>query len=50
MKGVSINYNMRLKLKMFEENIRGSLTEVHEHFEKKAAKGEIVIVVEGVES
>ncbi len=36
--------------KMFEENIRGSLTEVHEHFEKKAAKGEIVIVVEGVES
>lgn len=36
--------------KMFEENIRGSLIEVHEHFEKKAAKGEIVIVVEGVES
>jgi len=33
--------------KKFEENKRGSLQEVHDHFEAKAVKGEIVIVVEG---
>ncbi len=34
--------------KLFEENVRGSLTEVHQYFEKKGVKGEIVIVVEGL--
>lgn len=33
--------------KKFEENKRGSLQEVHDHFKAKAIKGEIVIVVEG---
>jgi 16S rRNA (cytidine1402-2'-O)-methyltransferase len=33
--------------KKFEENKRGSLQEVHDHFKSKAVKGEIVIVVEG---
>jgi len=33
--------------KMFEENARGTLTEVHEHFKAKTVKGEIVIVVQG---
>ncbi len=33
--------------KMFEENARGSLKEVCEHFKQKTVKGEIVIVVEG---
>ena len=33
--------------KMFEENVRGSLTEVLDHFEKTAPRGEIVVVVEG---
>ena len=33
--------------KMFEENARGTLQEVHDYFEQKAVKGEIVIVVEG---
>jgi 16S rRNA (cytidine1402-2'-O)-methyltransferase len=33
--------------KMFEENARGSLQEVHAHFKQKTVKGEIVIVVEG---
>jgi 16S rRNA (cytidine1402-2'-O)-methyltransferase len=33
--------------KMFEENKRGSLQEVCDHFKLKAVKGEIVIVVEG---
>jgi 16S rRNA (cytidine1402-2'-O)-methyltransferase len=33
--------------KMFEENKRGTLKEVHDHFEQKKVKGEIVIVVEG---
>src|SRR6195952_3357405 len=33
--------------KMFEENVRGSLQEVHEYFDKKTVKGEIVIVLEG---
>ena len=33
--------------KMFEENKRGTLQEVCEHFKQKAVKGEIVIVVQG---
>jgi 16S rRNA (cytidine1402-2'-O)-methyltransferase len=33
--------------KMFEENKRGTLQEVHDHFNEKTVKGEIVIVVEG---
>ena len=33
--------------KKFEENKRGTLQEVHDHFNVKAVKGEIVIVVEG---
>ena len=33
--------------KKFEENKRGTLKEVHDYFEAKAVKGEIVIVVEG---
>jgi 16S rRNA (cytidine1402-2'-O)-methyltransferase len=35
--------------KMFEENARGTLQEVHDHFKQKTVKGEIVIVVEGKE-
>ena len=33
--------------KMFEENKRGTLQEVHDHFNEKTVKGEIVIVVDG---
>jgi 16S rRNA (cytidine1402-2'-O)-methyltransferase len=33
--------------KKFEENFRGTLKEVHEHFSAKPVKGEIVIVVAG---
>ena len=33
--------------KMHEETIRGSLKEVENHFQEKAPKGEIVIIVEG---
>lgn len=33
--------------KKFEENKRGTLQEVHDHFNAKAVKGEIVIVVNG---
>lgn len=33
--------------KKFEENARGSLQEIHDHFNTKTVKGEIVIVVEG---
>ncbi len=33
--------------KKFEENARGTLREVHDHFNAKTVKGEIVIVVEG---
>lgn len=33
--------------KKFEENKRGSLQEVHDHFNAKTVKGEIVIIVEG---
>jgi 16S rRNA (cytidine1402-2'-O)-methyltransferase len=36
--------------KKFEENKRGSLQEVHDHFTAKPVKGEIVIVVQGKES
>lgn len=35
--------------KKFEENKRGSLREVHDYFNTKTVKGEIVIVVEGKE-
>ncbi len=35
--------------KLFEENVRGSLEELCIHFNKKPVKGEIVIVVAGVE-
>lgn len=33
--------------KKFEENARGTLQEVHDHFNAKTVKGEIVIVVDG---
>ncbi len=33
--------------KMYEETVRGTLQEVLEHFENKAAKGEIVMVLAG---
>jgi 16S rRNA (cytidine1402-2'-O)-methyltransferase len=33
--------------KLFEENARGSLQEVHDYFQQKTVKGEIVLVVEG---
>ncbi|ANI88987.1 16S rRNA (cytidine(1402)-2'-O)-methyltransferase [Arachidicoccus ginsenosidimutans] len=33
--------------KMFEENKRGTLQEVHDYFSQKTVKGEIVIVVQG---
>lgn len=33
--------------KLYEENFRGTLVEVLEHFKSKTIKGEIVIVVEG---
>jgi 16S rRNA (cytidine1402-2'-O)-methyltransferase len=35
--------------KMFEENKRGNLQEVCDHFKQKTVKGEIVIVVQGKE-
>jgi len=35
--------------KMFEENFRGTLQQVHDHFKEKTIKGEIVIVVQGKE-
>jgi 16S rRNA (cytidine1402-2'-O)-methyltransferase len=34
--------------KIFEENIRGTLSEVLAHFKEKGVKGEIVIVLEGL--
>jgi 16S rRNA (cytidine1402-2'-O)-methyltransferase len=34
--------------KKFEENKRGSLQEVHDHFNAKPVKGELVIVVQGI--
>jgi 16S rRNA (cytidine1402-2'-O)-methyltransferase len=36
--------------KMFEENARGTLQQVHDHFQSKNVKGEIVIIVEGNEA
>ena len=35
--------------KMFEENVRGSLQDVLEHFQQKTVKGEIVIIIQGKE-
>jgi 16S rRNA (cytidine1402-2'-O)-methyltransferase len=35
--------------KIYEENVRGTLSGVLEHFSKKTVKGEIVIVIEGKE-
>jgi len=35
--------------KKFEENFRGTIKEVHEHFAVKGVKGEIVIVIAGKE-
>ena len=35
--------------KLFEENARGSLQEVHDYFNQKTVKGEIVIVLAGKE-
>lgn len=35
--------------KKFEENKRGTLKEVHDHFAAKAVKGEIVVVVAGTD-
>lgn len=35
--------------KLFEENKRGTLKEVHHYFEQKGVKGEIVIIVQGKE-
>jgi 16S rRNA (cytidine1402-2'-O)-methyltransferase len=35
--------------KIYEENVRGSLQEVHDHFQLKGVKGEIVLVVAGCE-
>ena len=35
--------------KIFEENKRGTLSEVHDYFKDKKVKGEIVIVVAGRE-
>ncbi|MDP3352568.1 MAG: 16S rRNA (cytidine(1402)-2'-O)-methyltransferase [Flavobacteriaceae bacterium] len=33
--------------KMYEETVRGTVTEVNQYFEKKAPKGEFVLVVKG---
>ena len=35
--------------KMFEENRRGTLREVHDYYKEKGVKGEIVIIVQGLE-
>ena len=35
--------------KMFEENARGNLQEVLDHFKQKTVKGEIVIIIQGKE-
>ena len=35
--------------KMFEENKRGTLQEVHDYYAEKGVKGEIVLVVQGIE-
>lgn len=33
--------------KLYEETVRGTLLEVHQHFEKQGVKGEIVLVISG---
>jgi 16S rRNA (cytidine1402-2'-O)-methyltransferase len=33
--------------KMFEENVRGNLQEIHDYFRIRTVKGEIVIIIEG---
>lgn len=33
--------------KLYEETVRGTLQQVHDHFHQKGVKGEIVVVVEG---
>ncbi len=33
--------------KMYEETVRGSLTELYQHFEKQGVRGEIVVVIAG---
>lgn len=33
--------------KMYEETVRGTLIELHQHFEKQGVKGEIVMVIAG---
>jgi 16S rRNA (cytidine1402-2'-O)-methyltransferase len=35
--------------KIYEENVRGTLQEVYDHFSQKGVKGEIVIVIAGTE-
>jgi 16S rRNA (cytidine1402-2'-O)-methyltransferase len=35
--------------KMFEENARGTLQEVLDHFKQRTVKGEIVIIIQGKE-
>jgi len=35
--------------KLFEENRRGTLAEIHQHYEAKPPKGELVIIVAGAE-
>jgi len=35
--------------KVFEENKRGTLREVHDYYKEKGVKGEIVIIVQGLE-
>jgi 16S rRNA (cytidine1402-2'-O)-methyltransferase len=35
--------------KIYEENVRGTLQEVHDHFSQKGVKGEIVVVIAGTE-
>ena len=35
--------------KIYEENARGTLSEVLEYFSQKEVKGEIVIILEGLE-
>ncbi len=33
--------------KMFEENKRGTLQEVHDYYKEKGVKGEIVLILQG---
>jgi 16S rRNA (cytidine1402-2'-O)-methyltransferase len=47
--GASRNCSVSRELtKKFEENKRGTLQEVHDHFAAKTVKGEIVILIEGI--